>query len=115
MFSNKLKRRNKIRKSIRKKISGTTERPRLCVFRSNVAIYAQLINDENGKTICSISSKALNLTGPKVDQSKETGKALAEKAKALGIERVVFDRSGYLYHGRIKAIADGAREGGLQF
>lgn len=115
MVAKKLQRRNKIRKSIRKKLSGTAERPRLSVYRSNVAIYAQIINDENGKTLCSVSSKALDLKGPKVDQSKETGKALAEKAKALGIEKVVFDRGGFLYHGRIKAIADGAREGGLQF
>ncbi len=111
----KLQRRNKIRKSIRKKMQGTALRPRLSVYRSNKGIYAQIINDDDSKTLVSTSSVMIAATGNKVEQATAVGKALAEKAKAAGIELVVFDRGGYLYHGRVKALADSAREGGLQF
>ncbi|MEZ5012813.1 MAG: 50S ribosomal protein L18 [Chitinophagales bacterium] len=118
MLSKKVTRRQKIRYRIRKKVSGTAERPRLAVFRSNKEIYAQLIDDVAGHTLCSASSRdkqGKEITGAKVDRSKAVGKMLAEKAKAMGIHTVGFDRGGYLYHGRIKALAEGAREGGLQF
>ena len=108
-------RRFKIRQGIRNKISGTKERPRLSVYKSNKAIYAQLIDDESGNTLASASSKEIGKTGITVAISKDVGKKLAEKAVAGGIETVIFDRSGYLYHGRLKALADGAREGGLKF
>ncbi|MCF8253820.1 MAG: 50S ribosomal protein L18 [Bacteroidia bacterium] len=108
-------RRNKIRARIRSRVSGTAQKPRLSVFRSNKFIYAQLIDDVNGKTLVSTSSRALTEISPKVDSSALVGKALAEKAVASGISEVVFDRGGYLYHGRVKALADGAREGGLKF
>ncbi|QEC54044.1 large subunit ribosomal protein L18 [Anseongella ginsenosidimutans] len=108
-------RRDRIRLSIRKRIAGTSERPRLTVFRSNKAIYAQLIDDNEGKTLLAASVKDVESTGNKTDQSKEVGKKLAEKAAAAGISEVVFDRNGYLYHGRVKSLADGAREGGLRF
>lgn len=108
-------RRTRIRKGIRRKISGTPERPRLSVFRSNTSIYAQLIDDVNGVTLGSASSKTLDATkGNKSEVSSEVGKALAQKANELGVKEVVFDRNGYLYHGRLKAFADGAREGGLK-
>lgn len=106
--------RDKIRYRLRKKIQGTAEKPRLCVFRSNKSIYCQLIDDLQGQTLASASSKAIT-SGTKVEQAKEVGKAIAEKAKALNVDQIVFDRSGYIYHGRIKALADGAREAGLQF
>ena len=109
----KVVRRKKIKQRIRKKINGTSSIPRLCVFRSNKQIYAQIIDDISGETLCAASSKTVAVSGTKVEQAKEVGKALAEKAKADNIENVVFDRSGYLYHGRVKALADGAREGGL--
>ena len=115
---NKVSRRLRIKRGIRKKINGTAETPRLSVFRSNKDIYAQLIDDVNGKTIVSFSSKAKEVAkekGPKIEVSKKVGSLLAEKAKAAGIENVVFDRNGYLYHGRIKSLAEGAREGGLKF
>ena len=116
MTLSKLNRRTKIRKGIRRKITGTAAIPRLSVFRSNRAIYTQLIDDVKGSTLAATSSMELGLTGNvSVDQSKEVGKKLAEKAKANGIEKVVFDRSGYKYHGKVKALADGAREGGLKF
>ena len=115
MSSKKEERRLKIRRRIRKTVSGTADRPRLSVFRSNKEIYAQLVNDDLGTTLASASSKDVSAKGNKVDSSKEVGKSLAEKAKASGIENVVFDRSGYLYHGRVKSLADGAREGGLKF
>lgn len=109
-------RRLRIRRSIRKKISGTTTKPRLSVFRSNKEIYAQLIDDVNGQTIASASSQELKTAkGTKVDISKLVGQKLAEKAKSNGIQDVTFDRGGYLYHGRVKALAEGAREGGLIF
>ena len=109
-------RRNRIHKRIRRNISGTATCPRVSVFRSNKQISAQVVDDLKGNTLITASSKELTeLTGSKVDQSKAVGKLLAEKAAAAGISKVVFDRSGYLYHGRVKALADGARAGGLQF
>jgi len=118
MALNKEQRRYRIKRRIRKKISGSNERPRLTVFRSNKQIYAQLIDDIGGKTLVSASSKDKSLEGKKVnkiEQAKLTGKLAAEKSKEAGISEVVFDRNGYLYHGRIKAFADAAREGGLKF
>lgn len=116
MAVNKTSRRLKIKKRIRSTVKGTAERPRLTVYRSNKEIYAQLIDDVNGKTLCAFSS-AHNETSDnnKVDKAREIGKGLAEKALSSGIEAVVFDRNGYLYHGRVKALAEGAREGGLKF
>ncbi|RAJ87471.1 large subunit ribosomal protein L18 [Chitinophaga dinghuensis] len=117
-MSTKVNRRQKIRYRIRKKISGTTSVPRLSVFRSNSDIYVQLIDDTNGTTLASASSRDKDIQaqkGTKSEKSKLVGAALATKATALGLTTCVFDRSGYLYHGRIKAVADGAREGGLQF
>ncbi len=109
-------RRLRIRRGIRKKISGSALKPRLSVFRSNTGIYAQLINDETGLTIASASSVELKTEkGTKSQISALVGKKLAEKAVAAGIKDVTFDRGGYLYHGRVKALADGAREGGLSF
>lgn len=116
MATKKDQRRSKIKKSIRSKISGTTLKPRLSVFRSNENIYAQLIDDSKGHTLLATSTKALaDAKGSKIDISKELGKQLAAKAIATGISAIVFDRNGYLYHGRVKALAEGAREGGLQF
>lgn len=102
---------------IRNAIKGTAERPRLSVFRSNRYIYAQLIDDRAGETLAHASSheSAVEIKGNKTEQSAKVGQLLAERAKAKGIETVVFDRAGYLYHGRVKALADGAREGGLKF
>jgi large subunit ribosomal protein L18 len=114
----KVLRRQKIRYRIRKKVGGAAQKPRLSVFRSNTEIYVQLIDDDSGKTIASASSKDKDIVpqkGNKTEKSKLVGAAIARKAKDLGISEVVFDRSGYLYHGRVKAVADGAREGGLQF
>ena len=114
----KVRRRNRIRRRLRTRISGTAAKPRLSVFRSNKQIYAQLIDDEAGVTLASCSSreKDLNLQAvSKTESSKEVGKKLAESAKSKGIEAVVFDRGGYKYHGRVKALAEGAREGGLNF
>ena len=109
--------RERRHRRIRGKVSGTAERPRLAVFRSNVGIYAQLIDDLEGKTVASASWKGLPKTfmGTKTDQATEVGKELAAAAKKAGIGACVFDRAGYLYHGRVKALAEGAREGGLQF
>jgi large subunit ribosomal protein L18 len=115
MAISKSARRNKIRKRIRKTVNGTASRPRLSVYRSNKEIYAQVINDVDGVTIASASSRELKLTGPKVDAAKSVGIAVAEKAKAAGVESVSFDRGGYLYHGRVLSLAEGAREGGLKF
>jgi len=115
MAVNKAKRRLRIRRSIRKKVKGTDARPRLSVFKSNKAIYAQLINDESGHTMAAASSKELGKENANVEVSKEVGKKLAEKAVAAGVDAVVFDRSGYIYHGKVQALADGAREGGLKF
>jgi large subunit ribosomal protein L18 len=101
---------------VRGKIQGTAERPRLMVYRSNRGVFAQLVDDDSGKTIASAGWKGLkDHKGDKTDQAKEVGKALAAAAKKAGVETVVFDRSGYLYHGRVKALAEGAREGGLNF
>ncbi len=114
----KVIRRQKIRYNIRKSVRGTAERPRLAVFRSNRDIYVQLIDDNDGKTLVSASSRDKDIKAQKatkVELSNLVGKAVAEKAAAVGIKSVVFDRGGYLYHGRVKAVADGAREGGLQF
>jgi large subunit ribosomal protein L18 len=116
MATVKTLRRVRISRGIRKKISGTVAKPRLSVFRSNTGIYAQLIDDLTGKTLASASAKELKSEkGTKTDISKKVGIAIAEKAKAAGIADVVFDRGGFLYHGRIKALAEGAREGGLKF
>jgi large subunit ribosomal protein L18 len=101
---------------VRGKVSGTAERPRLVVFRSNRGIFAQLVDDESGRTLASASWTALRLSpGSKTEQANEVGKALAAAAKGAGIDRCVFDRGGYLFHGRVKALAEGAREGGLRF
>jgi large subunit ribosomal protein L18 len=117
-MNNKTSARQKIRYRIRKKVSGTTSTPRLSVFRSNTDIYAQLIDDNNGVTIAAASSKQKDINAqkaPKIEKSKMVGEAIAKKAVELGVKKVVFDRSGYVYHGRVKAVADGAREGGLDF
>jgi len=100
---------------VRGKVAGTAERPRLVVFRSNRGISAQLIDDGAGRTLASASWKAITASGSKTEQAAAVGKALAGSAKKAGIEACVFDRAGYLYHGRVKALAEGAREGGLQF
>lgn len=116
MITDKVLRRNKIKKRIRAKINGTAVRPRLSIYRSNKAVYVQLIDDNKGHTLASASSleiskeKSVNMS-----IAKEVGKKLAEKALQNGIDSVVFDRNGYLYHGRVKALAEGAREGGLKF
>lgn len=116
MATKKDLRRLRIRRGIRNKISGSTSIPRLSVFRSNTGIYAQLIDDLEGFTLVSASSSEVSsVTGTKVELSKVVGQKLAEKALAKGINQVVFDRGGYLYHGRVKALAEGAREGGLKF
>ena len=116
MSINKQKRRLKIRKSIRSKISGTKERPRVSVFKSNKAIYSQIIDDMSGNTLVSCSSVDIKKFGKNnIESSKEVGIKLAEKAKKKGIKMVLFDRGGYVYHGKIKSFADGAREGGLIF
>ena len=114
----KLINRQKIRYRIRAKVSGTSTKPRLAIFRSNAEIYAQLIDDISGQTLAAASSREKDIaaqTAPKVEKSKMVGAAIARKATALGLTTCVFDRGGNLYHGRVKAVADGAREGGLQF
>lgn len=118
MSNKKVSPRQKIRYRIRKKINGTSAAPRLSVFRSNTDIYVQLIDDNSGVTLAAASSKQKDITAqkaPKTDKSKLVGQAIAKKATELGIKKVVFDRSGYIYHGRVKAVAEGAREGGLDF
>lgn len=110
----KIERRIKIKTRIRGKISGTASRPRLSVFRSNKQIYAQLIDDLAGKTLAAASSKGIE-DGSKSEIAAKVGKAIAEKAMVAGISEVVFDRNGYLFHGRVKSLADAAREGGLKF
>ena len=117
MAFSKEARRAKIRKRIRASVKGTASRPRLSVFRSNSQIYAQIIDDLKGVTIASASSLVMKDAQKiaKVDQAKLVGKQIAERAKAAGISEVVFDRGGYLYHGRIKSLADAAREAGLKF
>ncbi len=113
----KKQRRIRIKNRIRKIVSGTETHPRLSVFRSNKEIYAQLIDDVSGKTIAAASSrdKGVSDQGTKSEVATAVGKAIAEKAKEAGVEVVSFDRSGYLYHGRVKSLAEGAREGGLKF
>jgi large subunit ribosomal protein L18 len=114
----KTTRRKNIRFRIRAKISGTAQKPRLSVFRSNTEIYCQLIDDVNAVTIAAASSRDKDIAAqkaPKSDKGKFVGQAIARKAKDLGVETVVFDRGGNLYHGRVKAVAEGAREGGLKF
>ena len=111
----KIDRRQKIKYRVRKKISGTAERPRLSVFRSNKQIYAQVINDENGRTLVAASSLGIKDKMTKSEQAVKVGEDIAQKAIAAGITMVVFDRNGYLYHGRVKELADGARKGGLKF
>jgi len=116
MATKKELRRIRVKKGIRGRIKGTTQKPRLSVFRSNKAIYAQLIDDTNGLTLASASSTELkDVNGTKLELSTSVGKLIAEKALAKGITTIVFDRSGYLYHGRVKALAEGARESGLKF
>src|SRR5690349_22490308 len=108
-------RRARIKSGVRKKVSGTTDRPRLSVFRSNTGIYAQIIDDIKGVTIAAASTVELGKKTVNLENSKSVGKKLAEKAVASGVQSIVFDRNGYLYHGNIKAFAEGAREGGLKF
>ena|SRR5690554_3232689 len=109
-------RRQRVKRGIRGKIGGTSERPRLTVFRSNRHIYAQLIDDRTGHTLAAASSLGVDVeSGTPVEVGLAVGKQLAERAKENGIERAVFDRNGYRYHGRVKALAEGAREGGLKF
>jgi len=114
MTKAKEQRRLKIKYRVRNKISGTAARPRMSVFRSNKQIYVQVIDDEAGKTLASASSLGMAAM-PKMEQAAKVGEAIAEKAIAAGITTVVFDRNGYLYHGRVKEVADGARKGGLKF
>ena len=116
--NSKVKSRSKIKMRIRKTISGTPERPRMTVFRSNKQIYVQLIDDLSGTTLVSATSidkDASESNVKKIDQAKKVGSLIAEKAKTAGIENVVFDRNGYLYHGRVKSLAEAARKGGLKF
>jgi len=116
MMSKKDKRYRR-HKRIRDKISGKAQRPRLCVFRSNQHIYAQLVDDEKGKTLVMISDLSIKTKTKKsnAEKAKEVGKIIAQKAKELKIETVIFDRAGYKYHGQVKSLAEGAREGGLKF
>ncbi|TXK75309.1 50S ribosomal protein L18 [Mesonia sp. HuA40] len=117
MAFSKEKRREKIRRRIRKNLAGNASRPRLSVYRSNKEIYAQLVNDVDGVTLAAASSRDKEITskGTKIEVAQEVGKLIAERAKNAGVELVTFDRGGYLYHGRVKSLADGAREGGLKF
>ena len=110
----KQERRNKIKARIRGEVSGPAERPRMTVFRSNKQIYVQLVDDSEGKTIVSASSKGME-GGTKTEIAAKVGQAIAEKALAAGVTTVVFDRNGYLFHGRVKSLADAARNGGLKF
>jgi large subunit ribosomal protein L18 len=114
----KVIRRQKLRWRIRTKLHGTAQKPRLSVFRSNSDIYAQLIDDNTGTTLASANSRMKDIAavaGTKVEKSANVGKAIAQQAVALGVTTCIFDRGGYLYHGRVKSVADGAREGGLKF
>ncbi len=118
MALTKTERRTKIKMRVRKIVSGTAERPRMSVYRSNKEIYAQLIDDVKGVTLLMASSKAKEIVGKegtKTEKAAMVGKLIAEKAIAAGISTIVFDRNGYLYHGRVKQLADAAREGGLKF
>ena len=109
--------RERRHRRVRGKVRGTAERPRLMVFRSNRGIFAQLVDDDAGKTLAAVSwvTLAKSFKGDKTEQAAEVGKQLADAAKKAGIDTVIFDRGGYLYHGRVKALAEGAREGGLSF
>jgi large subunit ribosomal protein L18 len=113
----KEKRRKRIHHRIRKQVNGTPQTPRLCVYRSNKEIYCQLVDDVNGRTLVSASSREKDIVsgGTKSDTAKLVGQSIARKAQELSIKNVVFDRGGYLYHGRVKALAEGARENGLKF
>lgn len=117
MALSKSDRRLRIKRRIRKIVTGTNDQPRLSVFRSNKEIYAQVINDETGATIVAASSiqKDIKAKGTKIEVAAMVGKAIAEKAVKAGVQNVAFDRNGYLYHGRVKALAEAAREGGLKF
>ena len=117
MALSKIERRQRIKFRIKKIVSGTAQKPRLVVFRSNSEIYAQVIDDTKGVTLVAASSrdKDLKASGTKTERAKQVGEAIAKKALAAGIETVSFDRGGYLYHGRVKSLAEGAREGGLKF
>ena len=117
MALSKIERRQRIKFRIKKIVSGTAQKPRLVVFRSNSDIYAQVIDDTKGVTLVAASSrdKDLKATGTKTEKAKQVGQAIAKKALAAGIESISFDRGGYLYHGRVKSLAEGAREGGLKF
>ena len=114
MTTKKVERRIKIKYRIRKRVNGTAERPRMSVFRSNKQIYVQIINDLTGNTLAAASSLGME-TMPKKEQAAKVGELVAKKALEAGIEQVVFDRNGYLYHGRVKELADAARKGGLKF
>jgi len=115
-MSNTIEKRQKIKYRIRKKISGTASRPRLAVYKSNSEIYCQLIDDNAGNTLCAASTKSeKSVAGTKTEKAKAIGSLIAKKAVAMNIKDVVFDRGGFLYHGRIKALAESAREGGLNF
>ena len=114
MTTKKVERRIKIKYRIRKNVNGTTERPRMSVFRSNKQIYVQIIDDLSGKTLASASSLGFEAM-PKIQQAQKVGEIVAQKAQAAGVTAVVFDRNGYLYHGRVKELADAARKGGLKF
>ena len=114
MTTKKVERRIKIKYRIRKSVNGTAERPRMSVFRSNKQIYVQVINDLEGKTLAAASSLGLEAM-PKIDQAAKVGELIAKKAQEAGVKSVVFDRNGYLYHGRVKSLADAARKGGLNF
>ena len=111
----KIARRQRIKASIRTRIAGTAEQPRLTVFRSNSQIYAQVIDDEKGQTLAGASSLSIKDKMTKTEKAAQVGKMIAEAAKKAGVEAVVFDRNGYLYHGRVKSLADAAREAGLKF
>lgn len=117
MALSKIERRQRIKFRIKKIVSGTAQKPRLVVFRSNSEIYAQIIDDTKGVTLVAASSrdKDLKATGTKTEKAKQVGQAITKKALAAGIESISFDRGGYLYHGRVKSLAEGAREGGLKF
>jgi len=116
MALSKLQRRTRIKRRIRKIISGTAIKPRLSVFRSNKEIYAQIVNDVNGVTLASVSSRDKDIkASSKIEAATAVGKAIGEKAVKIGIEKIAFDRNGYLYHGRVKVLAEAARESGLKF
>jgi len=116
MSLNKTERRQRIKYRVRKIVSGTNARPRLSVFRSNKEIYAQIIDDVNGTTLVAASSREANISGEtKIETAASVGKLIAEKALKAGIDTISFDRGGYLYHGRVKSLAEGAREAGLKF